>query len=58
MYLKSDVSALYAYTNPVVDCFLQESSKGEGEALKYGFAAMQGWRVSMVRHYDYIKRGE
>lgn len=28
----------------------QESEEGHAELLAYGLAAMQGWRVSMVRH--------
>ena len=28
---------------------LQESDEGHNDALAFGVAAMQGWRVSMVR---------
>jgi hypothetical protein len=30
-------------------CILQESEGGQNDRLAYGLAAMQGWRVSMVR---------
>ena len=41
--------AIHAFDDARWLCPVQETHEGHSDALSFGFAGMQGWRVSMVR---------